>query len=102
MDSCESMSVVPADHPALPGHFPGQPVVPGVVILDQVLQAVARWLPGAGCAQQVDAKFVAPLLPEEPLRICLTRKAEQRVDFICRAGGQTVAQGRLTLQRNGA
>ena len=27
-------------HPSLPGHFPGQPVVPGVVILDAVQQAI--------------------------------------------------------------
>ncbi|RBC43168.1 hypothetical protein BRN41_12545, partial [Xanthomonas oryzae pv. oryzae] len=32
--------VVPHDHPCLPGHFPGRPVVPGVVVLDHVLQAV--------------------------------------------------------------
>ena len=31
---------VAADHPALPGHFPGRPIVPGVVILDHVQQAI--------------------------------------------------------------
>ena len=30
----------PADHPRLPGHFPGQPIVPGVVVLDHVLAAI--------------------------------------------------------------
>ena len=31
---------IPADHPSLPGHFPGQPIVPGVVVLERVLEAV--------------------------------------------------------------
>ena len=33
---------VAADHPALPGHFPGRPIVPGVLLLDAVLQAMRR------------------------------------------------------------
>ena len=31
---------IDADHPSLPGHFPGRPLVPGVVVLEQVLRAV--------------------------------------------------------------
>src|SRR3546814_2617840 len=32
--------VIAADHPSLPGHFPGRPLVPGVVVLDRVLDAI--------------------------------------------------------------
>lgn len=31
---------IPASHPALPGHFPGRPLVPGVVLLDRVVDAI--------------------------------------------------------------
>ncbi len=32
----ERVVTIPADHPSLPGHFPGRPIVPAVVILDEV------------------------------------------------------------------
>lgn len=60
-----------ADHPALPGHFPGQPLVPGVVLLEQVALALKAWR-GQRLARVVEAKFVAPLLPDEPAIVSLT------------------------------
>ena len=33
---------VPIDHPAFAGHFPGQPLLPGVSLLAEVLEAVMR------------------------------------------------------------
>ena len=30
---------IPHDHPALPGHFPGNPLVPAVVLIDHASEA---------------------------------------------------------------
>lgn len=65
---------IPADHPCLPGHFPGQPVVPGVVVLERVLMAIeARHIEaqhGAlGPLRMPQVKFQQPLLPEQSARI---------------------------------
>jgi len=38
---------IDAAHPALSGHFPGRPTVPGVLLLDEVLSALERMLPSA-------------------------------------------------------
>lgn len=52
------------DHPSLPGHFPGHPVVPGVVVLEHVLEALAaQGEPLAAPLRWPQVKFVAPLLP---------------------------------------
>lgn len=61
---------VPADHPALPGHFPGRPVVPGVVVLDHVLAAIEQAQgTDLGPLRLPQVKFVRPLLPGETARI---------------------------------
>jgi len=49
----EVCRVIRADHPSLPGHFPGAPLVPGVVILDEVLEALIRSLPERSMRMQV-------------------------------------------------
>ena len=62
--------VIEADHPALPGHFPGHPVVPGVVVLDRVLAAIEATNGAAlGALRLPQVKFVQPLLPGEEARI---------------------------------
>jgi 3-hydroxymyristoyl/3-hydroxydecanoyl-(acyl carrier protein) dehydratase len=60
---------VPGDHPALDGHFPGRPVVPGVLLLDYVLDAIeARHvLPLPLRLPRV--KFARSLLPGEGARV---------------------------------
>lgn len=60
--------VVPHDHPCLPGHFPGRPVVPGVVVLDHVLQAVEALHGPRAAARLPQVKFVQPLLPGQTAR----------------------------------
>lgn len=57
---------IPPDHACLPGHFPGRPLVPGVVVLERVvdaIEAVHGPLPAPLRLPQV--KFLQPLLPGE-------------------------------------
>ena len=56
--------MISAEHPSLPGHFPGNPVVPGVLLLDRVLDAVeaAHGAPLQGL-RLPQVKFMQPLLP---------------------------------------
>lgn len=58
------------DHPSLPGHFPGRPLVPGVVVLDRVLAAIeaAHGQP-LGILTLPQVKFMQPLLPGETATI---------------------------------
>lgn len=63
--------IVDHDHPALPGHFPGQPVVPGVVVLDHVLSAIEGEHGPLGPLRMPQVKFVQPLLPGQSATIML-------------------------------
>jgi 3-hydroxyacyl-[acyl-carrier-protein] dehydratase len=63
-EAITSEIVVPADHPSLAGHFPGQPVVPAVVLLDAVLAAIRTR--GDFVLRSIStAKFLQPVLPDE-------------------------------------
>ena len=66
---------VPRDHPSFAGHFPGQPVLPGVVLLSMVMEALQSRLPTT--AQIDQAKFLAPVLPGDTLALHVTAQGRQ-------------------------
>lgn len=61
---------IAADHPAYAGHFPGQPILPGVVLLDEALHALATRLGRQDTAWQLKSvKFHSPVQPGESLTL---------------------------------
>lgn len=83
---------IDAGHPALPGHFPGHPLVPGVILLEQVAQALRRWR-AQRLVRVLEAKFVAPLLPDEAAVVYLTEADRSRFRFEIRRDGKLLARG---------
>lgn len=89
--------VIPPEHPALAGHFPGRPVVPGVVLLERAAHAWRDWQ-GAIVAG-LDAKFLEPLLPGEHATLALVGDADRVCFEITRDDGGVVARGTLDAAR---
>ena len=84
---------VPHDHPSLAGHFPGQPVAPGVLLLDLIVEAAEAWLGTAVTVRSLpQVKFIAPLLPGQEARLELQRTGDE-FRFILRRDDAIIAQG---------
>jgi 3-hydroxyacyl-[acyl-carrier-protein] dehydratase len=81
---------VPATHPSLPGHFPGNPIVPGVVLLDRVAAALEK--NGARLARIGVVKFLTPLKPDEDATLAIARDG-MRVTFRIERGGTPILRG---------
>lgn len=85
--------VIPAGHPALAGHFPDRPVVPGAVILDQV---IAAW--GGPCLGVPIAKFHAPLGPDQPVEVRFAPTLDAGVvRFGCWRSDQVICSGQIRV-----
>lgn len=86
---------IPATHPSLPGHFPGQPVVPGVVILDAVQRAIEAASGELPALKLPQVKFMQPLLPGEDALIEIDATATGRWRFRVLRGDTLIASGEI-------
>ncbi len=99
---------VPADHPVFAGHFPGQPLVPGALLLAEVMEAVQR-VPALANRLGANptlaaAKFLAPVRPGSTLSIELHPEAGagRGVRFDVRCDGVVAVSGRWTAVQESA
>jgi 3-hydroxyacyl-[acyl-carrier-protein] dehydratase len=92
----ERIVTIGADHPSLAGHFPGHPVVPGVVMLGEIMNAIREMAKDKiEFVGMPSAKFMSPLNPGEPLTIRLDQQGDGATEFTCTAGSRLIASGCL-------
>jgi 3-hydroxymyristoyl/3-hydroxydecanoyl-(acyl carrier protein) dehydratase len=88
---------ISSQHPAFAGHFPGTPIVPGALLLDEAVRVLAEAGDcGAARCEIAAAKFLSVVRPGEPLSVEHERCDDGWVRFVIRAADRTVASGRLT------
>jgi 3-hydroxymyristoyl/3-hydroxydecanoyl-(acyl carrier protein) dehydratase len=89
----EGSCTIAADHPALPGHFPGRPVVPGVVLLDRI-DALLRER-GLRIGECVHVKFIEAVAPLEPLALRVEIDGDRAARFTIHSASRCAVSGSL-------
>lgn len=89
---------IKATHPSLEGHFPGNPVVPAVVILDEIINIVKLAKPGFIVEGIPIVKFTQPLLPGQQVTVELEEKSTTNISFNCTYCATKHVTGQLMLK----
>lgn len=89
---------VPATAGCLDGHFPGNPIVPGAVLLGYAAKTLQ--VEGIGIASVLRMKFQRPLSPDTPFEIEMKRDGAN-ASLVWQSEETVLAQARVTLRDHG-
>ena len=103
-ESIVALKNVTMNDPHLPDHFPGNPIMPGVLLLEAMAQTSGLLLPegsSAFLAQIKGARFRHPVVPGDQVRIEATRRgglgALHRFEIQAFVAGLPVAEAEIVL-----
>jgi 3-hydroxyacyl-[acyl-carrier-protein] dehydratase len=89
--------VLQADHPASRGHFAGNPIIPGAVLLSETVAAILRQVDAPPAPLVVhSAKFQHPARPGDRVVIEFSGDGGGALRFTCSVGGKPVLTGQMS------
>ena len=94
----EKEIIIPAEHPALTGHFPGHPIVPGVVIIDEIMTLINEYNESLKLESISYMKFSLPLQSGQVCRMLVNISNYDSVTIECQVNGRAITKGKLVLQ----
>lgn len=80
------------NHPALPGHFPGAPVVPAVVLIEQLAKALEQ-ATGQPVTRVKQLRLLGLIEPGSRVEVECREKTSDSWRLTCTAAGKLVAKG---------
>ena len=87
----------PADHPAFAGHFPGFPIVPGVMLLDEIVH-LQEATSGSTVTGIPSAKFLRPVAPAQAVTLsCAMDTGRQKFEIV--SATEVVVTGQLAIEQ---
>jgi 3-hydroxymyristoyl/3-hydroxydecanoyl-(acyl carrier protein) dehydratase len=85
---------LPAEHPSVAGHFPGNPILPGAVLLDEILAAIERAHGQPAALWEVKwVKFLQPVRPGDVVELEITTAPGADTRFRCWIGALEAITG---------
>ncbi|MDB6174506.1 MAG: fabZ [Chthoniobacteraceae bacterium] len=104
-ESAICSKMFPSEEPFFRGHFPGNPIVPGVLLVEALAQTagIAAGQPGRGFRLSAikGMKFPGAVLPNQEIRLSARKVGAigglWQFEVIARVGGQSVAEGIVVL-----
>ena len=90
---------IPSDHPALAGHFPGNPIIPGALILDMAARELKKKMgENINIIKITRAKFLSPLKPGLSAEIVFSISGNL-ARFTCSSSGINIAVGQIEFTK---
>jgi 3-hydroxyacyl-[acyl-carrier-protein] dehydratase len=90
-----------ADHATAAGHFPGNPIIPGALLLDEIVHAITGHADNSRAIVIRSAKFFRPVRPGESILLQWHALANDAISFECHVTdhGDLAARGMVELDR---
>ncbi len=83
------------DHPCVAGHFPGNPIIPGALIISEISKQSEKLI-GRPFASVKKVKFSNPLTPEQEALLELESNGDQ-LKFSVSVGSTLILGGKASL-----
>ena len=90
--------VAPPDHPCYVDHFPGDPIVPGALLIQWIISAIEENNGAVSVVAVSSIKFMRPVYPGDHCLLSIV-KATSATSIELKKGEVTVLKGKLKVQQ---